>query len=71
MREISDQQRAKSRFLSIRSPWWGIGGSWLGWRGTGASTDAISIIYLEYGDGIWGTSPIIFRVKSLDRDSKT
>jgi len=23
-------------FPSIRSPWWRVGGSWLGWRGTSA-----------------------------------
>jgi len=27
------------RFPSIRSPWWRVGGSWLGWRGIVAVSD--------------------------------
>ena len=36
LRKLSISQGVRRRFLSIRSPWWRVGGSWQGWMGTDA-----------------------------------
>ncbi len=61
--DISYSQIVRWRFLSIRSPWWRVGGSWQGWRGTDAF-----ISYHENGNPFSFTESGILRgIQELER----